>query len=142
MASTEDPGRQTYHVTFYNCCSWVRLRNYYFFKIFLFNKCHYAELAFQLCSIKINIKLRLSQSRSKIIPCKVIPFPESKNCCFWNHECKKNLNSDLNSTNPNFAYSWNAESKFHCQGIQNPMPGIRNQENVVQNPRVSILPYI
>ena len=41
---------------------------------------HYAELAFQLCSITINIKLRFVQNRSKIIPCRVIQIPESKNC--------------------------------------------------------------
>ena len=85
---------------------------------------HYAELAFQLCSITINIKLRFVQNRSKIIPCRVIQIPESKN-----PESKKNLEKRLELY----------ESKFRLQlesGIHVPLS--RNIESRACNPKTSI----
>lgn len=80
------------------------------------------------------------------MPCRLIRIPESKNCCFWNHESKKNLEFRLQLY----------ESKFRLQlecGIQVPLS--RNRESNAWNPesrecspeskyvlRVSILPYI
>ena len=42
------------------------------------------------------------------------------------------------SRNP--ANVWNPESKFHLQGIWNPVPGIRNPWRGIQNPRLSWIP--
>ena len=96
MASTEDPGRQTYHgyaVIYSNSfCST--------------NACHYAELAFQLCSITINIKLRFLH---------IIRIPESENCCFWNPE-SKNLEFRLQLYESKFCLQLES-LMFHYQGI-------------------------
>ena len=69
-----------------------------------------------------------------LVQCNVIREPESRNAGIWNLE--------FCSCNPESHERLEKESKFHRQGIRNPVPGIRKNSAESRIQAIKRLPWI